>query len=175
MVFNNYKVEKILDTDAVSINNLMVANAVRFKRFFPKTLEQNLTLKLSQVFAVKKAKEFTNGEEFLFTLKSIETNQVIGLIYIKELDWKKKQAELAYCIDLNYESKGLTTKAVNILSKYAFSNLGFKTLQILVHKTNLGSIKVAEKCGYCWQKTILNAHTPPNESPLDMELFELYI
>jgi len=170
----NYNINKISEDDASSLCDLMVSNAERFKRFFPKTLEQNLTLALAETFTTNKAQEFAAKEEFLYTIKKSKTKKVIGLVYIKELDWEKKQGEFAYCIDSNYEGKGLTSKIVKELSRYAFTNLGLVTLQIIVHKTNIGSVKVAEKCGYIWQKVLLNAHTPPNESPLDMELYELY-
>jgi len=173
IVFDDFKVEKISEIDASSLCDLMVSNAERFKRFFPKTLEQNITLALAQTFTAKKVQEFTAKEEFLYTIKKSKTNQVIGLVYIKELVWIKKQGEFAYCIDYNYEGKGLTSKIVKELSRYAFTNLGLETLQIIVHKTNIGSVKVAKKCGYIWQKVLLNEHTPPNESPLDMELYEL--
>ena len=60
------------------------------------------------------------------------------------------------------------------MTKFAFVELGLETLQIISHKTNLGSIKVAENNGFVWQRTLLNEFTPSNESPLDMELYELY-
>lgn len=60
------------------------------------------------------------------------------------------------------------------MAKFAFDELGLKTLQIISHKTNLRSIKVAENNGFVWQRTLLNEFTPTNESPLDMELYELY-
>ncbi len=174
IVLENFIIDKISLDNAESIHRLMVSNAERFKRFFPKTLEQNLTKELAALFAATKVEEFASKQEFLYTIKESKTNQVIGLVYIKELDWDKKQGEFAYCIDSNYEGKGLTSKIVKELSRYAFSNLRLKTLQIIVHKSNIGSVKVAKKCGYIWQKVLLKAHTPPNEAPLDMELYELY-
>ena len=54
-----------------------------------------------------------------------------------------------------------------------FTYSWFNKFQIIAHKTNIGSCKVAEKCGFEWKKTLLNEYTPPNESPLDMELYEL--
>ena len=42
----------------------------------------------------------------------------------------------------------------------------------IVHVQNKASVRVAEKCGYEWKKTLLKAHTPPKEEPLDMELYE---
>ncbi|HHC81167.1 MAG TPA: N-acetyltransferase [Flavobacteriia bacterium] len=171
IIFDNYKIEKITKSDVLDIYQLMVSNTERFQRFFPKTLEANLTLVSAQVFATQKVKAFDASEEFLFTIK--KEDKVVGLVYIKELDWKKKQGEFAYCLDKNCESKGVMTEAVKRLSTYAFDTLGLEVLQIIVHISNLGSAKVAKKCNFTWQKTLLKVHTPPNEDPLDMELYEL--
>ena len=73
--------------------------------------------------------------------------KLAGLIYIKELDWDKKQGEFAYCIGYEYGNKGLISQSIKALSKLAFKNLGIETLQIIAHKTNVASVKVAEKKG----------------------------
>lgn len=173
--FTNYTIEPIHEKYAWRICDLMVANSDRLKRYFPKTLEQNLNPELSQIFVEEKVGQFYRKEEFLFVLKEKKNHSVIGLVYIKELDWKAGQAELAYCIGYQYEGKGWMTEAVKALSTYAFDDLGLKTLQIIAHKSNLGSIKVAEKCGYLWRRTLMKEHTPPGEAALDMELYELKI
>ncbi len=170
----SYYISPIALKDAWNICNLIVANEDRLKRYFPKTLEQNLTPDLSNIFVEKKVKQFNNKEEFLFTIKATESNKLVGLIYLKELDWDKKQGEFAYCIDYNVEGKGVTTKAVAILANYAFQDLGLEILQIIVHKDNLGSLKVAKNCNFTWIKTLKEGFTPPGEAPLDMELYELY-
>jgi len=172
--FNGFEINPVHEGDAWKICDFCVANADRFKHYFPKTLEQNLNPALSQLFVEKKAKQFKNEEEFLFTIKHSETRELAGLVYIKELDWKTKKGEFAYCISYTFEGQGLTSKTINALSKYAFNNLGLKTLQIIVNKGNLGSVTVATKNNFGWQKTILNGFTPPGEQPLDMELYELY-
>ncbi len=172
--FNDFEISPIHGGDAWKICDLCVANADRFKRYFPKTLEQNLNPTLSQLFVETKVKQFTNRKEFLFTLKHSETRELAGLIYIKELDWDKKQGEFAYCISYTFEGQGLTSKAVKLLSKHAFTKLGIETLQIIVHKDNLPSVNVAAKNNFQWQKTLINEYTPPEEQSLDMELYELY-
>jgi ribosomal-protein-alanine N-acetyltransferase len=170
--FDNYNISVIRKQDALGIHELMCNNKDRFKRYFPKTLEENITLKKAKDFSINKEKAFENKNEFLFVLKNV--NEVIGLIYIKELDWIKKQGEFAYCIGSGYESKGLIRKAVNELSQYAFQNFGLEIFQIIVHKDNIASVKVAENCNFIWQRTLPKEYTPPKESPLDMELYELY-
>lgn len=172
--FDGFEINPVHEGDAWKICNLMVANADRFKRYFPKTLEKNLTPTLSQLFVETTVKQFENKEGFLFTLKHSETRELAGLIYIKELDWDKKQGEFAYCIGYTFEGQGLTTKATQALLKYAFNDLELETLQIIAHKDNMPSVKVALNNNFEWQKTLINGFTPPGENPLDMELYELY-
>ena len=172
--FDGFEISAVHGGDAWKICDLMVANADRFKRYFPKTLEQNLNPTLSQLFVDKKVKQFQNKEEFLFTLKHSEARELAGLIYIKELNWETKQGEFAYCIGYTFEGLGLMSKSIEALSKYAFNDLGLQTLQIIAHKNNLGSVYVATKNNFEWQKTLLKGFTPPGEQPLDMELYELY-
>jgi ribosomal-protein-alanine N-acetyltransferase len=172
--FDGYEINPIHSGDAWKICNFCITNADRLKGYFPKTLEQNLNPTLSQLFVDKKVKQFNSNTEFLFTLKYSETRELAGLIYIKELDWDIKQGEFAYCIGYTFVGQGLISKAVNALSKYAFNDLGLKTLQIISHKDNMGSIKVARYNNFEWQKTLINEYTPTNEEPLNMELYELY-
>lgn len=172
--FDDYIIDKITVTDARGNCELMKSNSERFHRFFPKTLAQNLTFEDAKKFASLKSREHDSKEEFTFILKDNEHDKIVGMIILKELNWAKKQGEFAYCIDSGYEGKGLTTEAVKLLSQHAIDVLGLEILQIIVHSSNRGSINVAKNCNYIWQKTLLKAYTPPNESPLDMELYELY-
>lgn len=169
-----YYMEPIAEKDAWKLCDFIISNADRLKRYFPKTLEQNLTPELSAIFTSKKTKQYLNREEFLFKLKEKKNRTIIGLVYIKNTDWNKKEAELAYCIGYQYEGKGYMKQCVKELSAYAFNRLGLTSLQIIVHKTNLGSLYVAKKNGYIWQKTLTKEHTPPGEKALDMELYVLH-
>ena len=172
--FDGFYLDKIQLKDSWKLCNFVVANEDRLKRYFPKTLAANLTPTLAEYFTTKKVEQFANREEFLFILKHVESREIAGMIYIKELDWDKQQGEFAYCIGYPFEGQGLTTKAVNSLSKYAFVNLGLKTLQIIVHKDNLASVKVAINTKFKHIKTLLQEYAPPGEEALDMELYELY-
>ena len=171
--FDTYYIEAIQEKDAWGLCDFMVANEDRFKRFFPKTLEQNLNPNLSKQFCEKKVKQFQYKEEFLFTIKENDTNALVGLVYIKAIDWTKKQGEFAYCIGYPFEGQDITTQALKFLSEYAFNPLGLKTLQIIVDRKNIGSIKVATNNNFIWKRTLENEFTPPNEHPLNMELYEL--
>ena len=171
--FGSYHIMPIHEKDGWNVCNFTVANEDQLKRYFPKTLQKNLTPNLSDIFVAKKAKQFVAKEEFLFTIKKNETKKLVGLVYIKEVDWPRKQGEFAYCIDYNVEDKGLITEAVKQLSDYAFDTLGLKTLQIIVHKNNIERVKAAEKANFTWVKTLKNEFTRSIKNPLNMEVYEL--
>jgi ribosomal-protein-alanine N-acetyltransferase len=164
---------QIAASDAGDLYTFMTSNASRFLRFFPISLKQNSTVEDSKIFILKKRKKQQAKEEYTFILKELPANKIMGLLILKEINWMTKQGELAYCIDHSFEGKGFMTQAVQNISTYAFRKLDLRTLQIIVHKSNFGSIRVAEKCNYIWQRTLKDAFAPPSEETLDMELYEL--
>lgn len=172
--FDSYNIAPIQIQDAWPICDFVIANEDRLKRYFPITLRENATPELSKIFTEKKVREFHTKEEFLFTIRQDHAKPLVGLIYLKALDWNNQHGELAYCIGYPFEGKGIATNTVKQLCDYAFEQLNLNTIKIIVHKTNIASIKVAENCNFTWIKTLKKEHTPPGEAPLDMELYELY-
>ena len=173
IVLETFHIDFLKDEDAKSLCEMMTSNAERFKRYFPITLSKNTSLETSQNYIAEKKKECQNNIEFTFAIIESEKSRIVGLIIIKEINWGNKQGEFAYCIDSKFENIGLMSKAIRAISKYAFECLKLERLQIIVHRDNIGSCKVAQKCHFIWQRTLLNEYTPPNELPLDMELYEL--
>ena len=171
--FDSFYIDFLKNEDAQSLSEMMMSNSERFKRYFPITLSKNISLEASRKYIIDKEVESQSKSEFTFSIKELKTNQIAGIIIIKKINWEIKQGEFAYCIDSKYENKGYMSKAINAVSKYAFEILELEKLQIIVHKDNIGSAKVAQKCNFIWQKTLLNEYTPPNKLPLDMELYEL--
>ena len=164
---------KINKNDAWSFCDFVTANEDRLGLFFLKTRKQNLTPDLSKRFVSLKEKQFESREEFLFVLRVNESRKIVGFVYIKELQWDLLQGEFGYAIDYSLEGKGITSKLIRELSHYAFETLNLNTLQILVHKSNIGSVKVAEKSNFVWVKTLKNKFKPNGRDPMDVELYEL--
>ncbi len=64
--------------------------------------------------------------------------------------------EIGYFLDEEYWGKGIVTKAVKILEKIGFQKLGLKRIEVLMDPRNIGSEKVAIKCGYKKEGTMKN-------------------
>ncbi len=167
----DFEISALHEGDAWKICDFMIANADRFLRYFPKTLEQNLNPTLSQQFVERKMKAYKEQREFLFTLKQTETRQLAGIIYLKNLDWKKRQGEFAYAIGYPFSGQGLASRSIKALSQFAFENLSLHTLQIIVHHSNLSSVKVATSNGFKWTATLKDEFQPTHGEALDMELY----
>ena len=174
MLTEYFIIDKLKPTDSNKLYQFMFDNKERLKLFFPVTLEMNSSLDKTEEYISIKNKEIEEKTNFTFSIRNKNTDKIAGLIIIKKIDWDIKQGEFAYCIGSEFEGKRLTSFAVKEMSKFAFNDLRLKTLQIISHKTNFGSVKVAENNGFIWQRTLLNEFTPTDELPLDMELYELY-
>jgi len=172
--FENYSIAPIQEKDAWRLCDFMVSNSERFATYFPQTLKENLSPTLSELFVAKKTKSFLNKEEFLFTVKENTNRSIIGLVYVKELQKKQGQGELAYCIGYQYTRKGLMRKIIARLIPWCFNEANLDTLQVIVNAENIASKKVAENNLFAWQKTLLKAFQLPNGNFADMELYELY-
>lgn len=167
-----FNIDYLNNDDANDLCSMMTLNADIFQRFFPNTLSQNLTVEDSRAYIFRKFEEIKRKIEFTFAIRN-QNGKVIGLVILKDIKWDIGEGELAYCLDHSEQGKSITSNSVKQVSKIAFKELNLKKLKIFAHKGNLASIKVAEKAGFYWSKTLSKAYQPPNEVPLDMELYEL--
>jgi ribosomal-protein-alanine N-acetyltransferase len=160
--------------DARALFELMDSNREHFGSYLPITLSQNKSIIDSETYILKKAKENKLMSCLTLAIRDEASMNIAGLIILKNIDRLNKRAEFAYGVGMAFEGRGLTSGAVEQLSHYAFAKLDLTTLQIIVHKDNIASCKVAIKCGFQWKRTLKKEFTPPNGKPLDMELYELY-
>ncbi len=174
MMNTAFQIDYLKPDDAESLSLLMRSNREIFVRFFPNTLQQNLSVLGSRNYIEKKDQEIAKKEEFTFAIRKNNDQSILGLVILKNIDHNIGEGELAYCLDSDYHGKGITSSCIKQAIDFAFDKIDLKTLKIIAHKTNRGSIGVALKCGFQWKKTIQKAYRPPNEDFLDMELYELY-
>lgn len=91
----------------------------------------------------------------LWAVEYKATGRVIGYCgyYFQEIDGKE-EVELGYRLARSFWGQGLATEAARSMVDYAFSVLKLPRLVSIIDVENIGSIKVAEKCGLIYFKTI---------------------
>lgn len=63
-------------------------------------------------------------------------------------DIYRKSAEIGYFIGEPFWNKGITTKAVNLITKFGFENLDIVRIYTGIFEYNPASQRVLEKCGF---------------------------
>lgn len=75
-------------------------------------------------------------------------NIIIGIIHLTNIDRINKTAALGYCIDENYQHKGIITECSKILLNFAFKELYLNRIEIQTIEENLKSKAVAQRLGF---------------------------
>lgn len=74
---------------------------------------------------------------------------IIGSIGLSNVVWGAfRSAHLGYKLDKDYINRGYMTMAVELVTNYAFSELGLHRIEGNVMPRNRRSLRVLEKCGY---------------------------
>ncbi len=123
---------------------------------------------LPQVPADTPESEFiSKGPSFYAMVSAINREARAGRSY-SFLMWKEKNlvgqitmggvifgalraAHIGYWIDRNFANRGYTTKAVEMLTQYAFDELKLHRVEINLRPENASSRRVAEKAGYIFE------------------------
>ena len=92
-----------------------------------------------------------NGFEWCIEVK--DTKEVIGVISTNT-SYKYNTLEIGYSISSKHWNKGYVTEAVKAIIDYLFSECNYNIIEAIIPSDNIGSIKVAEKCGMKLEATL---------------------
>lgn len=134
--------QQLQPSDADRIFELTENNRTYLEEFLPwpkhtKSVEDSLA------HIHKTMKEREDGETLAYGIKY--EGSIVGHISVMHLN---KRPEIGYWIAAEYSGKGVTTRAVEALTNYAFQALGVNKIIIRANPKNIASNKVAEKAGY---------------------------
>lgn len=142
----NINIRLFQQEDSKSLHELVNRNQSLFVRYFPITCDNNKTLSLSETYVnglIEKARLKT-----MYAHGIIFNTELIGAILVRDIDWRIPKCELSYYLDKNFHGKGIMTNVLKQTINFCFDNLKVNKIFLRVNPTNIGSIKVAEKCGF---------------------------
>lgn len=76
------------------------------------------------------------------------TGKAVGSIAIHILDAALANVEVGYWTAAEARGRGLTTRALKLVSRWALEEVGAERIQLRADVRNLASLQVAEKAGY---------------------------
>lgn len=119
-----------------------ILNNKNFKYFpvRPKNIKEEIKFIKSQT---KKRKN-----HFAYDFAILVDRKLVGGVGIKIDQHRKFIGEIGYFIDEKYWKKGIATRAVKLIEKFALKKLKIKRFEIWTDPKNIGSKMVAIKSGY---------------------------
>jgi len=169
--FKNFKIVEFDTSQGRSLFNLINSNRARLSEYFAGTVANTKTLEDTLNYCKLIDQRVKNKSYFPFIIVNRENNAFIGLVDVKNIDWLVPKAELGYFIDVNYEGKGIITKALNNVITHLTKEYQFKKLLCRVNSQNLGSVNVALKNGFELEGTIRNDYRTTDNTLVDLNYY----
>jgi RimJ/RimL family protein N-acetyltransferase len=86
---------------------------------------------------------------YYFTIRALDGDKLIGELGLDIVDWSGRDAFVGLGIgETEYWSKGYGTEAMNILLRFAFSEINLRRMTLTVFEYNPRAIRSYEKAGF---------------------------
>jgi RimJ/RimL family protein N-acetyltransferase len=109
-----------------------------------------------------------SGERFSFAVLD-DAGELVGNVALKRPDPAADDAEVGYWTAAYARGRGVAPQALGSLTRWAFATFpGVRRLRLLHQIDNLGSCRVAGKCGYAYEETLSAQQPYPKEGHLHL-------
>ena len=111
-----------------------------------------------QPYTVEDARSYVTGlGEQAFAVTDAETGRVLGSIGVR---WNETRdvGEIGYWVRADARGRGVISRALALISRFAFEQEGAARLQLRADVENTGSRRAAEKVGYTFEGVLRSAH-----------------
>jgi RimJ/RimL family protein N-acetyltransferase len=83
-----------------------------------------------------------------FAIMDVESEEFLGFMALVSLDLEKAEAEAGYITTSPARGRGVATRALRLLSAWAFAELPLERIELLIDVANPASEVVAQRAGY---------------------------
>ncbi|HEY5560898.1 MAG TPA: GNAT family protein [Clostridiaceae bacterium] len=133
--------------DTKELLDYYIRNSGHLKKFEPTRDERFYTLQVQRRGILESYKQFLSGGTFNMGIYKDE--KLIGKIQLSGIVMGVfKNAFIGYSMDQREQGKGYMKEALNVISEYAFTELGLHRLEASTLLDNLKSQRVLKSCGF---------------------------
>jgi RimJ/RimL family protein N-acetyltransferase len=83
-----------------------------------------------------------------FAILDARSEDFVGFVGLVRLDLERQEAEAGYVVASRARGRGVATRALRMLTDWAFAELPLERIELLIDVANPGSQVVAQRCGY---------------------------
>ena len=92
------------------------------------------------------ARAWEDGTWAVFRIADAASDEVVGGVNLRFAD--HDTAEISYFLRASARGRGLATRAVGLVARWAFAEVGIARIELRVHLENAPSRRVAERAGF---------------------------
>ena len=122
-------------------------------------------------FIASVAEEAAAGKTLNLLAVDASDDRLLGSFGLMEIDREPGYGEIGYWVVSDARGRGIATRATQLLADWARSELGLTRLEILPHRDNGPSRRVAEKAGFRDTGALVGAPRGPD----DERVFAVYV
>lgn len=111
------------------------------------------------------------GTWAVFGIATAPTDRVVGGANLRFGDFQI--AEVSYFLRASARGRGFATRAVLLLARWAFDELGIERIELRAHPENAASQRVAERAGFTREGVERASRAGPDGNRFDSILFSL--
>src|SRR3989344_7000798 len=138
---------KLKKSDASSIYQ----NAKDFGIAKYTTLPHPYTLKNAEDFIKKTHQKIRKKKAFELGIELKETNEIIGMMSLMNIDYDNKNAEIGYWLGKKYWGRKIMKEAIKLILNFGFKKLKLVRIYARVMHPNISSVKLLEKSGFQYE------------------------
>lgn len=117
------------------------------------------------------AAAWEEGSWAVFRIVDAATDQVVGGVNLRLCE--HQIAEVSYFLRASARGRGLATRAVRLVVRWAFVELGIERIELRVHPQNVASRRVAERAGFSREGVERASRAWPDGTRFDSIVFSL--
>lgn len=163
--------ESVVIEDASALFELVRREKKRLMKYFPISTSAMRSLATTEQYIQSLIRRTETKTMYTFSLQGKKSGDLMGLLFVKNIDWSVPKAEIAYFITETESGKGIMTNAVRILLKYCFETLKLERVYTRIAPENIGSQRVAIKNGFRLEGTMRNDFRTKSGELLDVHCF----
>lgn len=168
---NQYHLVLLTKNYGESFFHLIENNKSRLEDFFAGTVSKTSTLNDTLTYCQEIEEKIKAKSYFPYLILEKTTNNLVGFIDVKNIDWNIPKAELGAFIDTDYEGKGIITVLGNELISSIVVEHQFKKLYCRVAPRNTRSIQLVNRIGFQLEGTILRDYRTTKGELVDMNYY----
>jgi RimJ/RimL family protein N-acetyltransferase len=125
----------------------------------------------ARVFVASASAAWSSGREPTFVITDATTGLLVGMIAIHRRPDEPRKAAVGYCVAPEARGRGLATRAVRLVVRWAFTiEPKLARMELLTLVGNEASGRVARRAGFA-REGVLRRYLPFRDEPVDAVMF----